>query len=176
MTRKLRLSLLALAATATMATTALVPSTASAWGRVGGYHFGGLHTGFYHFNHYRFGWGFNHYRFGWGFNHYRFGWRYPGCYWGNYCHPYRWYGWYRWFPRRPIVYGAVGAVGGAAVASAPAMSSPAPQPTQQANCLVKQYLPNGAVAFADTCTNEQAVAMPNGGGMQPQGPSGPGAQ
>ena len=49
-TRKLRLSLLALAATATLATTALAPSTASAWGRVGGYHFGGrvfgLHGGF----------------------------------------------------------------------------------------------------------------------------------
>jgi hypothetical protein len=37
---------------------------------------------------------------------------------------------------------------------------------------VKQYLPNGAVAFADTCTNEQAVAMPNAG----QGQPGPGAQ
>jgi len=159
-TRKLRLSLLALAATATLATTALAPSTASAWGRVGGYHLGGrvfgLHGGFYHYNNYRFGWGFNHYRFGW---------RYPGCYWG-YCYP------HRWFPR-PIVYGGLGAVGGAAVASAPAMSAPvAAQPTRPANCLVKQYLPNGAVAFADTCTNEQAVSMPNAG----QGQPGPGAQ
>ncbi len=161
-TRKIRLALLALVATATMATTALTPSTASAWGRIGGYHFGGIHRAFgWHFDH--------HYRFGWDFNHYRFGWRYPGC-WFGYCHPYRWYGWYRWFPR-PLIYGAVGAVGGAAVASAPAMSSPAPQ--QPTKCLVKQYLPNGAVAFADTCTNEQAVAMPNGA---PQGPSGPGAQ
>ena len=173
MTRKLRLSLLALAATATMATTALTPSTASAWGgHFGGYHFGGhafgFHGGFY--NHYRFGWGFNHYRFGWGFNHYRFGWR-PICGWYRCGYPHRWYGWYRWFPR-PLVYGAVGAVGGAAVASAPTMSAPAPQ--QPANCLVKQYLPNGAVAFADTCTNEQAVSTPNGGG--PQGPTGPGAQ
>jgi hypothetical protein len=164
-TRKLRFSLLALAATATMATTALAPSTASAWGRVGGYHLGGrvfgLHGGFYHYNHYRFGWGFNHYRFGW---------RYPGCSWG-YCHPYRWYGWHRWFPR-PIVYGGLGAVGGAAVASAPAMSAPAPVASRPANCLVKQYLPNGAVAFADTCTNEQAVSLPNAG----QGQPGPGAQ
>ncbi len=162
MTRKLRLSLLALAATATLASTALVPSTASAWGRVGGYHLGGRAFGFH-------GGFYNHYRFGWGFNHYRFGWRYPGCWFGR-CHPYRWYGWYRWFPR-PVVYGAVGAVGGAAVASAPAVASPAPQ--QPANCLVKQYLPNGAVAFADTCTNEQAVSMPNGA---PQGQPGPGAQ
>ena len=159
MNRKLRLSLLALAATATMAATALAPSTASAWGRVGGYHLGGrglgLHTGLYHFNHYRFGWGFNHYRFGW---------RYPICYWGSYCHPYRWHGWYRWFPRRGIVYGGLGAIGGAAaIAATPAMSAPAAaQPAQPANCLVKQYLPNGAVAFADTCTNEQAVSMPNG--------------
>jgi hypothetical protein len=48
----------------------------------------------------------------------------------------------------------------------------APAPQAQPNCLVKQYLPNGAVAFADTCTNEQAVAMPNGA---PQGQPGPGA-
>jgi len=171
-TRKLRFSLLALAATATLATTALTPSTASAWGRVGGYHFGGrvlgLHTGV---NHYRFGWGYNHYRFGWGYNHYRFGWRYPGCWFGR-CYPYRWYGWHRWFPR-PIVYCGLGAVGGAAVTAAPAISAPvAAQPTRPTNCLVKQYLPNGAVAFADTCTNEQAVAMPNAG----QGQPGPGAQ
>jgi hypothetical protein len=32
----------------------------------------------------------------------------------------------------------------------------------QPNCLVKHYLPNGAVEFADTCTQEQAIAMPNG--------------
>jgi hypothetical protein len=171
-TRKLRFSLLALAATATLATTALTPSTASAWGRGGGDHFGGrvlgLHTGV---NHYRFGWGYNHYRFGWGYNHYRFGWRYPGCWFGR-CYPYRWYGWHRWFPR-PIVYGGLGAVGGAAVTAAPAISAPvAAQPTRPTNCLVKQYLPNGAVAFADTCTNEQAVAMPNAG----QGQPGPGAQ
>lgn len=159
-TRKTRLSLLALAATAFVATTALTPSTASAWGRGGGYHFGhgGYHFGGFH----RFGWrpGFYHFgHYGW-YNHYRFGWRYPG---------YRWWGWnrwYRWHPR-PIVFGAVGAVGGAAVASAPAMSGPAPQ--AQPNCLVKQYLQSGAVAFADTCTNEQAVAMP-------QGQPGPGAQ
>jgi hypothetical protein len=162
-TRKLRFSLLALAATATLATTALTPSTASAWGRVGGYHVGGRvlgpHGGFY-----------NHYRFGWGYNHYRFGWRYPGCWFGR-CYPYRWHGWYRWFPR-PIVYGGIGAVGGAAVASAPVSAPVAAQPARPANCLVKQYLPNGAVAFADTCTNEQAVAMPNAGQSQP----GPAAQ
>ncbi len=168
-TRKLRLSLLALAATATMATAALAPSTASAFGRFGGYHFGGRVLGLRvgGFNHFRFGWGFNHYRFGWGYNHYHY------CYW-DYCHPYRWWGWYRWFPRH-VVYGAVG---GAAIAAAPAMTSSAPvqQPTQPTNCLVKQYLPNGAVAFADTCTNEQAVSMPNMPNGTPQGQPGPGAR
>jgi len=159
-TRKTRFSLLALAATAALATTALAPTDASAFGRFGGYHFGhgGYHFGGFH----RFGWRYPGYHFGhygW-YNHYRFGWRYPGYY--------RWWGWnrwYRWHPRPIIIggVGAVGAVGGAAVASAPAMASgPAPQ-AQPSNCLVKQYLQNGAVAFADTCTNEQAVAMPNGG-------------
>jgi hypothetical protein len=40
------------------------------------------------------------------------------------------------------------------------MSAKAPAPAT--GCLTKQYLPNGAVAFADMCTQEQAVAMPNG--------------
>jgi len=155
-TRISRISLLALAATATVAMTALAPTTASAWGRFGGYHRAvGWHGGLYHFNHY--GLGYRH-TYGWGRYHYPYRW------WG-------WYRWYRWYPR-PIVYGAVGAVGGAAVAAAPAMSAPAPA-AQPASCLVKQYLQNGAVAFADRCTNEQAVAMPNGG---PQGQPGPGAQ
>jgi hypothetical protein len=164
-TRKTRLSLLALAATALVATTALTTNTASAFGRFGGgggYHFGhgGYHFGGFH----RFGWRPYH------FGHY--GWGYRNYWWGRYHYPYRWWGWYRWhrYYPRPIVLGAVGgigAVGGAAVASAPAMSAPAPQ--AQPNCLVKQYLPNGAVAFADTCTNEQAVGAA-------QGQPGPGAQ
>jgi len=148
-TRKTRLSLLALAATATVAMTALAPSTASAWGRVGYHRAFGWHPGVHHFGHYN-----------WGYRH--------AYWWGRYHYPYRWWRWYRWTPR-PIVYGAVGAVGGAAVASAPAVSSPAP--ARPANCLVKQYLPNGAVAFADTCTNEQAVSAPN---SAPQGQPAPG--
>jgi len=33
---------------------------------------------------------------------------------------------------------------------------------QQPNCLTKRYLPNGAAEFADMCTQEQAIGMPNG--------------
>src|SRR5215813_5537639 len=108
-TRKTRLSLLALAATAAVATTALTPSTASAFGH-GGLHFGhgGYHVGGFH----RFGWRPGVYRFG-------HGWGYRNYWWGRYHYPYRWWGWYRWhrYYPRPLVLGAVGAVGGAAVAS-----------------------------------------------------------
>jgi hypothetical protein len=76
------------------------------------------------------------------------------------------------FPR-PVVYGGLGA-GAIATGAAPAAAQAAPAAQQQPNCLVKRYLPNGAVAFADTCTQEQAIAMPNA--MQPPGQPGPGAQ
>jgi hypothetical protein len=33
---------------------------------------------------------------------------------------------------------------------------------QQPNCLVKRYLSNGTVEFADMCTQEQAIGAPNG--------------
>jgi hypothetical protein len=151
MSRLSRTSLLAIAATAALAVTALTPTNASAFGHFGGggfhgfhgfhsYHFGGFHGGFYRHYPYRFGhWG--GYRFD-----YRYRWWYPR-------YGYGWWPRYRWSPR-PIVYGGLG-TGAVAATSAPAAV------TQQANCLVKQYLPNGAVQFADMCTQEQAIAMPN---------------
>jgi hypothetical protein len=147
-----RTSLLALAATVALATAALAPTNASAHfgGFHGGYGFhpgGGFHHGFYRWGGYR--WGFHP-------GHYRFGYRWP----------YRW-----WFHPRPIF---LGAVGGGAVAAAATTAAPAQAPAQPANCLVKQYMPSGAVAFADTCTNEQAISMPNG--PQQPGQPGPGAQ
>jgi hypothetical protein len=158
---KTRMALLALAATATLATSALTPTQASAWGFHGGFRAGccwrgGFHPGFFHPG----------LRFGWGFRH---------AYWGIY-HPWprvypRW-GWYprwHWYPR-PVVYGAVGA---AAVAAATVpVAAPAAAPAPQPNCLTKQYLPNGAVEFADVCTQEQAIGTPNGA----QPPAQPGAQ
>ena len=100
-TRKTRFSLLALAATAALATTALAPTDASAFGRFGGYHFGhgGYHFGGFH----RFGWRFGGYHFG------HYGWGYRNYWWGRYHYPYRWWGWnrwYRWNPR-PIAFGGI---------------------------------------------------------------------
>jgi len=156
---KSRMALLALAATATLATSALMPTQASAWGFRGGFHpgfhagfrvgccwRGGFHPGFYH----------------WGYR----GWGYRAAFWRPY--PNRW--WPRWgfYPRwhwypRPIVYGAVG---GAAIAAAATLPGPAPAVAPAVapapNCLTKQYLPNGAVEFADVCTQEQAIGGPNG--------------
>jgi hypothetical protein len=172
-----RTSLLAVAATAALAFTALTPTNASAWGRGGfhggfhgfhgfrGVHFGfrGFH-GFHRFAHWGFGryhwgryhWGFNRYH--WGFGHwyprYGYGW-YPrvGCWRSGWCYPHP----------RPVVYGGGGVIA-TGVATAPA-AAPAMAQTRP-NCLVKQYLPNGAVQFADVCTQEQAIAMPN---AQPPG-------
>ncbi len=152
---KTRMTLLALAATATLATSALTPTQASAWGFHGGFRVGccwrgGFHPGFYH----------------WGWR----GFGYRAAFWRFHPYPIRWYprwGWYprwHWYPR-PVVYGAVGA---AAVAAATVPAAPAPQP----NCLTKQYLPSGAVEFADVCTQEQAIGTPNGAQPAAQ----PGAQ
>jgi len=170
MSRLSRTSLFAIAATAAIAISALTPTNASAWGRGVGFHAGfrgfhfGYHGGFYRHFPYRFGhWGFGRYHFGYG---YRWWPRY-GCWRFGWCYPHP----------RPIVYGALGA--GAVAATVPA-AAPVATPPAQPNCLVKQYLPNGAVEFADVCTQEQAVAMPNGAPnampMQPPGQPGLGPQ
>src|SRR5580704_9862546 len=173
MSRLSRTSLLAIAATAAIAISALAPTNASAWGR-GGFH-EGFHGGFHAF-HFGYRGGFyNHFpcRFGhWGFGGYRFGYGYRS--WPHY----GWWPRYRFWPR-PIGYGAFGG-GALATTAAPAAAPAATQTAQQPNCLVKQYLPNGAVQFADMCTQEQAIAMPNGAPnampMQPPGQPGPGPQ
>jgi hypothetical protein len=174
MSRLSRTSLFAIAATAAIAISSLTPTNASAWGRFGGGFHGGFRGGFHAF-HFGYGGGFYRqfpYRFGhWGFGGYHYG------------YGYRWWPHYGWWPRyrfwpRPIVYGALG--GGALATAAPAAAPAATQTAQQPNCLVKQYLPNGAVQFADMCTQEQAIAMPNGAPnampMQPPGQPGPGPQ
>jgi hypothetical protein len=191
MSRLSRSSLLAIAATAAIAMSALTPTNASAWGHFGGgfhgfhggyrgFHFGfrgvgyrGFHFGFRrgpilsHFP-YRFGhWGYGRYH--WGFGGYRFGYGYRwwnphvGCWRFGWCYPHP----------RPIIGGPIiGGPGvGALAATAAPMAAPVQQPVaQQPNCLVKQYLPNGAVEFADVCTQEQAIAMPNGAPNAQPGP------
>ncbi|HLH87839.1 MAG TPA: hypothetical protein VKX28_05220 [Xanthobacteraceae bacterium] len=168
MSRLSRTSLFAIVATAAIAVSALTPTNASAWGHFGGGLRGGLHGhygyhfgGSYHHFPYRFGhWGYGRYH--WGFGGYRFGygyrWWYPrfgNCWRFGWCYPHP----------RPIIGGpGVGAV----ATTAAAMAAPVQQPVaQQPNCLVKQYLPNGAVAFADVCTQEQAIATPNGAPNMP---------
>jgi len=141
---KTRTSLLALAATAALALSALTPTNASAWGRFGGWH--GYHHGFHGYRH-----GF------YGYHH---------AFWGRYhWWPYRWYPRWRWYPR-PIIYGAVGA-GAAYAVAAPAVAPAAPAAQPTGSCLTKNYLPNGSVMFADMCTQEQAVAPTNGPPAQP---------
>ena len=180
MSRLSRTSLLAIAATAAIAMSALTPTNASAWGRFGG-HFGGFHGGFrgFHFgfrgpilSHYHFGhWGYGRYHWGFGGYRWRYGyrWGYPrfGCYRFGWCYPHP----------RPIIGGPGFGVGALAATAAP-IAAPVQQPVaQQPNCLVKQYLPNGAVQFADVCTQEQAIAMPNGApNAMPQQPGQPGPQ
>jgi hypothetical protein len=41
-------------------------------------------------------------------------------------------------------------------------STPVAVGTCPANCLAKDYLPNGSVVFSDRCTNESAVSQPRG--------------
>jgi hypothetical protein len=53
----------------------------------------------------------------------------------------RWYGWRHYYP-----------VASYAVAPRPVAST--------CTCLVKEYLPNGAVLFRDVCTNESAMNPP----------------
>jgi hypothetical protein len=178
MSRLSRSSLLAIAATAAIAISALATTDASAWGRYGGgfrghfgFHNGPILNHFpYRFGHWGYGnrWGYgNHWGYGnrWG---YGYRWSYPrfGCFRFGWCYPHP----------RPIGYGpGVGALAAtAAPVAAPMATTPVQQPTaQQPNCLVKQYLPNGAVQFADVCTQEQAIAMPN---AMPQQPGQPGPQ
>jgi hypothetical protein len=177
MSRLSRTSLFAIAAAA-VAISALTPTNASAWGHFGGGFRGGFHGGFGHFgfrgfhfgfrgpilNHfpYRFGhWGYGRYH--WGFGGYRWGYPRFGCFRLGWCYPHP----------RPIVYGGLAA--GALAATAP-VAAPAPQASAQPNCLVKQYLPNGAVQFADVCTQEQAIAMPQGAPNMPMQPVQPGPQ
>jgi hypothetical protein len=164
---KTRMALLALAATATLATSALVPTQASAWGFHGGFH-AGFHPGFRAGCCWRPGGFHPGYHFGWR------GWGYRAAFWHAHPYPIRW--WPRWgyYPRwhwypRPIVYGAVG---GAAIAAAATVPAATPAAAPAPNCLTKQYLPNGAVQFADVCTQEQAV----GGPSDAPPPGQPGAQ
>ena len=180
MSRLSRKSLFAIAATAAIAISALATTDASAWGRFGGFR-GGFHGHFgfhngpilnhfpYRFGHWGYGnrWGYgNHWGYGnrWGYG-YRWGYPRFGCFRLGWCYPHP----------RPIGYGpGVGALAATAAPVAAPMAAPVQQPVaQQPNCLVKQYLPNGAVQFADVCTQEQAIAMPN---AMPQQPGQPGPQ
>ncbi len=163
-----RKTLFALAATAALGVSALGTTQASAWGFHGfGYH-----------SHFASHWAFRYHY--WHSHVYR-------PYWSHY-HWYRPYLWrYRWIGAyrpyyRTYGYGAIGTA--AAPISAGYAQPPVSQPVQPVvqqppqqptNCLVKQYMPNGAVVFQDTCTQEIAVSPAQAGGMQgPQGPTGPG--
>ena len=65
-----------------------------------------------------------------------------GFHFHRHCHGHvRWYGWRHYYP-----------VASYAVAPRPVAST--------CTCLVKEYLPNGAVLFRDVCTNELAMNPP----------------
>ena len=169
---------LALAAIVTLGATALTTSNAAAKGFHGhsghASHSHGMRHSFrhfrshrYHFSHYRH-W-HNHYR--WRFSrhyhykHYRYGhyryWRWYGhyryCNWyrGSYCSRYPYYRYtYRYRTYSEPSYGADNDDDSApAVRMMPVQAAPA----QPANCLIKQYLPDGNVLFRDVCTKEEAV-------------------
>jgi hypothetical protein len=169
---------LALAAVVTIGATALTTSNAAAKGFHGhsghASHSHGMRHSFrhfrshrYHFSHYRH-W-HNHYR--WRFSrhyhykHYRYGhyryWRWYGhyryCNWyrGSYCSRYPYYRYtYRYRTYSEPSYGTDNDDDSApAVRRMPAQAAP----SQPANCLVKQYLPDGNVLFRDVCTKEEAV-------------------
>ena len=116
------------------------------------HHDPGVRLGISRLHGYHSHWGlhrFNHWHWGYHrFYHWNYSWYRP--YWSHYRY-------------RPYAYGAV--------SSAPVsvQQQPAAAP---ANCLTKQYLPNGGVIFQDRCTQESAVA-PSGGMQAPQGPAGP---
>ena len=169
---------LALAAIVTLGATALTTSNAAAKGFHGhsghASHSHGMRHSFrhfrshrYHFSHYRH-W-HNHYR--WRFSrhyhykHYRYGhyryWRWYGhyryCNWyrGSYCSRYPYYRYtYRYRTYSEPSYGTDNDDDSApAVRTMPVQAAPA----QPANCLIKQYLPDGNVLFRDVCTKEEAV-------------------
>jgi hypothetical protein len=174
---------LALAAVVTVGAMALTTSNAAAKGFHGhsghASHSHGMRHSFrhfrshrYHFSHYRnwhnhYRWRFSrhyhykHYRhWRWYGHHYRY-WRWYGhyryCNWyrGSYCSRYPYYRYtYRYRTYSEPSYGTDNDDDSApAVRSMPAQAAPA----QPANCLIKQYLPDGNVLFKDVCTKEEAV-------------------
>ena len=169
---------LALAAIVTLGATALTTSNAAAKGFHGhsghASHSHGMRHSFrhfrshrYHFSHYRH-W-HNHYRWrfsrNYHYKHYRYGhyryWRWYGhyryCNWyrGSYCSRYPYYRYtYRYRTYSEPSYGTDNDDDSApAVRTMPVQAAPA----QPANCLIKQYLPDGNVLFRDVCTKEEAV-------------------
>lgn len=165
----IRKTILAATAVASLATAALAPTSASAWGHWGG-HWGGGHWGHWgggHWGH----WGGGHWGHWGGWGHWAH-WGH-GCGWGGYCGP------HGWGPRYPIVTGGGyyggGYSGGGTYGGAPAYAlrtgtdaAPAPGP----GCLTKSYLQDGSVVFTDTCTKESAIA-PSDDTQHPQaGPQG----
>jgi hypothetical protein len=144
-----RTSMFALAAIASLSSTALAPTSASALGfggHVGGVHFGG-HFGA-HFG------GYNHVAS----NH-----------WQHFCpldgrcppltHPEPPY------PRYPHPWPHIGVgVGvGATVAAAGTATEPSSGPAPSGGCLTKRELPDGDALFKDRCTGEKAESQPQGG-------------
>jgi hypothetical protein len=80
----------------------------------------------------------------------------PPSWWPHHHHHWAWWHWPRPYWVAPVV--ATGAV--ASYAATPTYN--------QCTCLTKDYTPEGAVVFKDTCTNEMA--------MNPPDPSGPAQQ
>ena len=172
---------LALAAVVTVGATALTTSSAEARGGHGGHaahgHHGMRHSfrhfrsHRYHFSHYRhwhshYHWRFSrhyhykHYRhWHWYGHHYRH-WRWYGhyryCNWyrGSYCSRYPYYRYfYRYRTYSEPAYGTRDNDDAPAVRTMPVQAAPA----KPANCLVKEYLPDGNALFKDVCTKEEAV-------------------
>jgi hypothetical protein len=120
-TRKL---VFAAATLASLATAALVPTSASAFGHGGhgGFHggFGGFHNGFHH----NYGHGFGHNYFG---HNYRFGygWHYPHySYWNS----------YRWRPHYDYGYNSYGSYAPSYGYNTYPVTSPAPAPSYAPPC------------------------------------------
>ncbi len=164
----IRTTTLALGAAAAIA--ALTPTTASAYGGHFGLH-GPASSGIRTFP----GGGFHpHYPSVWSRlpRHYPPVWSHlPRHYPPVWSHApwYRPWNHYWWLHRPQSSSGYPQSYPGSAAAMTPAMvtpaamtpgATPAPQPGASCNCLTKQYLPDGRVAFSDVCTNEAAVAPP----------------
>jgi hypothetical protein len=160
----IRKSVFALAALATLGTSALAPTSASAFGfggHIGGGHFGGHFGGFGHLG------GFGHFG-GFHFGGFHGIWHgaglHPGpiCSWG--CgYPGRYHWWPRFYPRYGYGYRG-GAIYGAGVGPSVNYAAPAPAPASAptSGCLTKQELPDGTALFQDLCTQEQAETQPQG--------------